>query len=448
MFAKKNRVGLSSAVVHRVLLGVTVIGALANALAGTAAAQRYKDIKPKVNLKQAKALARDSDNALRNPGAFNAGGKQAIDRYYKDFVFRAMTQQSADRLANLGKLREDLLKRLRNSPVPAAQTHLTKTVFTAMRAITQGNYHPAVRYNATLILGLLDQKYAVGGTEPQPPVVLPAATAELLKLLEQKEFKGVLVHPSVKVAALEGLQRHVRFGMDPQYQDRVTQVAMAVLAQSPDVLNVNVDVNNWMKCEAARVLAWQFRRGPNQQVHAALTKLIASSKLDLADRCCIAGLLKDIKYDAAPEADVAATLQPLGDLTKAVVAEGAEQARDFETLVLDGNRGGGGFGGGGFGGRGAAQGPKLERRELLDRLKSIGQGAKSLSAGLPDAEKQKVENLLELLAPVIEVSQNPKALDLDVTGEVLKLEESIDSIVSSWQPAAAAAAATDAAFTE
>ena len=115
-------------------------------------------------------------------------------------------------LAKLGKERETLIKYLRGTTVPKAQQQLTALTMGAMRKIARENFHPAVRYNASLVLGMLDEKYPQGGGNAAPPVVLSTATNELLELLESNEFNDVKVHPSVKVGALQGLERHVQFG--------------------------------------------------------------------------------------------------------------------------------------------------------------------------------------------------------------------------------------------
>ena len=80
----------------------------------------------------------------------------------------------------------------------------------------------------------------------------------------------------------------------------------------------------------------------------------------------------------------------------------------------------------------------------------IEKGVNSLSHGLADEQKQQVQALSDLLQPVIETSVDKKALDLDIAGNVIKLKDSIDNMVASWQPVAApaAAAAADADFAE
>ena len=447
MFTTKNWAALSRPSVRRVLACSLSLALALAALATTASAQRFKAIAPKIENKAARSMKGQVATAMRTEAAFAAGGKEKIDRYYKTYYFPIMTQTNPGALAALGKNREDLMKQLRGSGVPRAQDHLTQLTLGVMRVLARDNYHPAVRYNASLVLGLLDKKYS-GGAD-SPPVALPAGTSELLDLLEQNEFKGVKVHPSVKVGALEGLERHVRFGLESQYADRVTQAAMAVLAQKPSALDVDTDVNNWIKCQAARVLARQFKDAPSAAVHKAFTELIANEAMGIEDRCCVVGLLKDIKYAGATEADVASTLAPLAILTQEVVAEGAEKAKDFQDLRR-GNAPAGGRGRSYGGGRRGEEGPKFERRQLLSRLTLIAKGARSLSDGLPEEDKQKVQSLTDLLKPVVTISRDKKALDLDVTGEILKLNRAIKTVVADWVPvkAAAAAEADDEDFTE
>jgi len=443
MFAIDNRGILLRGMLRRTFAGALAVVTVAAVLASPVVAQRYKSIKPKMTIKESKAVGLKVSDAMRSLSAFNSGGKAAIDRYFGDYFFRQMTQYTPTHLVHLSKYRENLFKRfLRPAPVKEAQEHLTNLALKTSRSIARGNYHPAVRYNATLILGMLDQRYSVGGAQP---VVLPAATNDLLELLEQDKFNDVKVHPSVKVGALEGLERHARFGLDAQYAERVTKAALAVLAQEPSTKEVDADVNHWIKCKAARVLARQFKEGPSKEVHAALTKLIANSEMGLDDRCCIAGLLDMMTYKAGADTDAAATIVPLGKLTKAVVAEGAEKARAFEDLIL----GNGGGGRGNFGGRGrGVAGPKLERRQLLACVTLIKKGAKSLGEGLSDKEKQKVQLLTDLITPVMTISIDKKSLDLEVAEGVIKLENTINNIVASWQPAVAPADAVEAGFAE
>ena len=403
------------------------------ALAAHAQAQQYRTIPPQLSERAAKQLTLIVAQALRNPQNFQQD-KTEIDAYFKKYYFPKMTSTLPADLGLLAKRREDLFKRyIRSAQVKAAQEYLTDMTLKITRSIAQGNYHPAVRYNAVLILGELDQQYTV------PPVPLPAGTNALLELLEKEDFKGVKVPASVRLGALVGLARHARFGIDAQYADRVTKAALGLIAEEQSPADLAPEVHHWMKCQAARILANQYAQKPNPQIQSALTAMIADSKMNLEDRCCMAALLKKFKYEAAEGIDGTATLVALGGLTKDVVSDEASLARDYQKAVLQSAPA---TGRGGFGripsGAGSA-GPKYQRRRLLARLKAVTDGAQSLQAILPDAAKEQLKSLITPLASVMQTAADKNALDLDVTRQVLELASEIDNVVNGWQQPANAA---------
>ena len=394
------------------------------AVASTAVAQRFQSIEPKLNVREANAMRGTVTKALRDPSAFEAN-KKDLDAYFTKYYFPTMTLPA--KLGELAKRRENLFKQfIRPARVPAAQQHLTALTLKAMGIIARGNFHPAVRYNAVLILGMLDEKVAGSGAGGAKPVPFPAGTNELLDLLENDEFKNVKVPASLKLGALLGLERHARFGINPQYADRVTKAALAMIAQEEPPADLDPEVHYWMRCQAARVLSRQFAEGPNAQVQAAITSLIADPHMSIEDRCSATELMKRMKYDAAAGVDVTATVRAMGDLAKTVASDEAEKANDFQDEML---RGGGG--------RRLQGGEELtyQRRRLVARLHSIYEGGNSLSKGLPDAERQQLQSLLSTLEPVMEVADDKDSGDLDITPKVIEMAKQVRSVVESWKPA-------------
>ena len=130
-------------------------------------------------------LAKDEANrtkiatatALRSATGLGASEKD-VDTYLKKVYFPQMTQYSDAALAELGPSRERIFKQL----IPQAgnastQQYLIDLTFNVARVLARDNFHPAVRYNAALMLGDLDQQLAAGAN---PPVPHAKATAELL----------------------------------------------------------------------------------------------------------------------------------------------------------------------------------------------------------------------------------------------------------------------------
>jgi hypothetical protein len=363
-----------------------------------------------------------------------------------------MTQFSDTALAQLGRRREDIFKKLiPQAGSPSTQEYLIDLTFAFARSIARGNYHPSVRYNAVLMLGDLDQQLASGGN---PPVPLAKATAELLELIEQSQFNKIPVPESVKLGALVGLERHTRYGIDPALKDRLTKAMLTVMA-SPTPEDVDKDVHDWVRSSAALVLANQFKEGPTKEIQAALTTLIADKKMELDDRCVTAGALAKITYPASADINGDATVNALGQLTYDVITEGAKLAEEYQQEALQGadfssmqpgrgvgggggyGRGGGEYGGGrgGYGGGYGGEeetGPRFERRQVFARLHDIAKGANSLKAGLGDEAKGRVDALIAALGPAIQVMENNKATEVDVSNEVIALQTALADLLNGW----------------
>jgi len=397
-------------------------------------AQRFRQIQPKLNEKDAKAMQRAVAKAVKNPAGLGADAN-TVTEYFTKYYFPMMTYFDPDNLAELGDRREDLFKLyIRATTNADTQAALSSLALKVASAISKGNYHPAVRYNGALILGNLDQQNA-GGTRnnPTPPIPLPAATAALLELLEQDDFKGVKVSPSVQLGALIGLERHARFGIAPQHAQRVTKVALDLIAQENPPEEVTQDVHRWMKGRAASVLINQHREKLNAEIQATLDSLIANEDFELENRCFVAQLMKGIDYPQAGNIKYAAAVAALGSLSQDVMEAESELADDYQQEIL----GGGGFNqrrnifGGGRGGRGDDQ-PKLERRQLLSRLKAIYAGGESLEEGAPDAAKSQIQALLDALEPARSAATDKNITELELAEAVIDAAENVDQVVQSW----------------
>lgn len=414
----------------RGMWGMLVVSLLMATTASPALAQRYRSHQPAMNEREARFLQRDVSSIFRNSGEFQTN-REKIDEYFNKYYFLKMSQYSPDNLAELGSMRENLFKLFlrNNTSIEPAQEHLTGLVLNAMRTFARGTYHPAVRYNAVLVLGLLDQQYASGN---QPPVPLPAAAEELLALLESEQLNDVAVPYALKVGALIGLERHARFGLSNQHAQRVTQAAMAMIEMEYPQ-DIEAAVVDWGRYAAARVLAQQ--EAPPADIQRILTQLINNDQLSLEDRCAVAYLMEDIDYTGAQGMDENASLLALGTLTQQVVDEEAKLATDFKEEMYEGAGGGGrGRTRGLYGDRGEGpSGPELSRRRLLTRLSYIRLGSLSLQAGLTDEAKARLDSLITPLEPVVNATADEDLHDLDIADAVIELEGTIDNVIAGWQ---------------
>lgn len=429
-----------------VLCGLCI--ALVSSLGATALAQRYKTLPLTLPREEENRTRTATLAALRSPTGLGAAEKD-VNTYLTKVYFAQMTQYSESALAQLGRKREDIFKKLiPQAGSPSTQEYLINLTFAFARSIARGNYHPSVRYNAVLMLGDLDQQLASGSN---PPVPLAKATAELLELVEQDQFNKIPVPESVKLGALVGLERHTRYGIDPALKDRLTKAMLKVMA-SPTPEDVDKNVHDWLRGSAALVLANQYKEGPTKEVQAALTALIGDKKMELDDRCVTAGALAKMTYPAGADIDGDATVNALGQLTYDIITEGAKLAEEYQKEALQGadfssmqpgrgggyGRGGGEYGGyggrGGYGGYGGEEetGPRFERRQVFARLYDVAKGATSLKAGLGDEAKGRVDALIAALGPAIQVMENNKATEVDVSNEVIALQTALTELLNGW----------------
>ncbi len=409
-----------------------VVLTLVNALTiPNAFAQRYETLSAKMGDKASKTLWRTAAQALNNPATYQTD-KGEIDAFFMKYYFPKMTETNPNELGQLGKRREDLLKWLRGTKVPEAQQHLTGLTLKAMRVISRHNFHPAVRYNAALILGFLNNQYA---TAAQPPVPLPEGTLALIELMEESEFtikgKTIKVPASVRVASLVGLQRHARFGITENNAPRVTKACLEIITSKEPREEITRSVHHWMKCMAARVLAHQHGKALPTDIQSALTGLIADNQMGLEDRCCAAEILDHISYAKAAALDGTDAVLTLGKLAQDVLEEEAKESEEFEQDAI--KRGPGTNRG--FGGRNNFElaTPQYPRRRLLNRLTCITRGSNSLVHGLSDESKQNMQKLVDTLTPTMTQVANKKTGSLEVTGAVIELKSTVDTLVNSWK---------------
>ena len=205
---------------------------VASLSAARADAQQYKQIQP--TLTEVEWRSTSAQTAEYSPPrcTFDGGEHQGFGEGISPVLF---SQDDAHYAREPRHAREDAGGSVYavhwRGEVQAPRDKMIELTMKAMGPISAGSYHPAVRYNAALVLGRLDQTPGTTGAGATPPKPLATGTNALTALVERDDINGVPVPSSVKMAALVGLERHTRFGVDPQYVDRITAAALAI-AQS------------------------------------------------------------------------------------------------------------------------------------------------------------------------------------------------------------------------
>jgi len=226
-------------------------------------------------------------------GRFDAGQQQLLEDYYRKWVLPRMTVE--ENYASLPKLRSDLGIELRRASSGPPLTTAVKLILETMSKVAKASFHPAVRYNAMLLIGDLNQQESPNPTI-QPPVPLAAALPVMLEALTDEKQIDV-----VKIGALVKLDRHIRLGIaDPQW---VTQQLIPALVNLAEMkvppADRSAEGHEWMRCKAMELLGLLRSVGPESRILKTLVGIVADRKEPLLVRTAAALALENLNFTGA-----------------------------------------------------------------------------------------------------------------------------------------------------
>jgi len=222
---------------------------------------------------------RNKIGAMLSDG-FKSGDEQRFDEYYKKCVFPEwtipgnFTTRGKDTRTPRRRLTSDLKRAQRG----AVYDRLNRLVLEQMLEFAQGNYHPATRYNAMLMIGDLNAKNPV---LPDPPQALSGAFSHLLSAAQNEDFPD-----AVRLAAVLGIIRHSKYGARNEASRQKISDFMLALATTRDVpRGRSKDAHAWFRRLALDELGRLESPGPNGAVAKVVAGILSESDTPLAVRC-------------------------------------------------------------------------------------------------------------------------------------------------------------------
>jgi hypothetical protein len=407
---------------------------------------------------KAKSYGAVATLSLRDPAKY-AAEKAKIDEYFDKYYFPSMTGISPEELGQLGDLRYNLFKNyLWKTTNEQFQQQLTQKAYAAaVKILNPKNppppYHPAVRFNAVLILGMLDRQYGIEGSrQPEP---LPQANKVLTAILDSATTDDHFI-PPVILGALIGLERHAQYRQSLAADDvnKMSAALVKLVNHEKPIQEMAPSAYAWLRLRAASVLARLGSVGAENSTHNALAKLIGDLK-SMDDRCAAAELLGKIEYKDVKLADPAAS-EPLFKLARDLAAEEAKRAKEFQQQEIGvGTIGGTGnpYGAGrseSFGSSyGGATGDMLEeqerfpRRHVLARVTDLKDGLEAVKPAVPAETQTKIDAILAALKPVITQAVDKNVGELAFAGAIVTMAGAIETAAAPADAPAAAAAADE-----
>ena len=247
----------------------------------------------------------------------DAATKNRFDSWFTVYYFGSLTRP--DQLTGWVERRQDFLdRRLVQIRTQRMRDYVINLTLQTMMSIVRDNYHPAARYNAMLMIGMLNSSEAVTvGDAKGPPVPLIFALKFMLDELNNPQQLD-----AVRVAALIGIQRHVRIDRDlPDANRRLVgnNAENMIVDAMTNLLNAKDPPEGrspaghaWIQRQAAEVLGMLGSVGQGNRVVTALEQVVADDTRPIALRCAAADALGQLSFPGDANLDAVSIAKKLG----------------------------------------------------------------------------------------------------------------------------------------
>lgn len=251
---------------------------LVPALTGRETAAERAQLQPKVS--QAKQNIADDAGAIQDSLKSNSARPENFDRFFQEYLFAEMAQTGDEYLSTLGSKRADFLRKYLSADASGAnRTYLIEEqLLPTMKRIAEGNFHPAARLNAVLMIGIANSSEG-NSLANEAPIPNPACVKYLIALLKQDQLPLYL-----RVGAFTGLHRvaqleGLRPRLEPADLKEISDAAVAVAEKkSPGQDGWDPDANYWLRRRAIQILGFLRNPGENGVVVNLLYSVLSDEK--------------------------------------------------------------------------------------------------------------------------------------------------------------------------
>jgi hypothetical protein len=230
-------------------------------------------------------------------GEFN---RDAFDKWYLGYEFPTLTLYTPEALQDLYEGRKRLIKEdLERATNDAVRAHLVDIAYKFFTEVASEDYHPAVRYNAMLIVGELNKEEANrSGSDQTAPVPATGALGFMIK-----EYKNPDQIDAVRLAALLGINRHVQLEIQsdrtliPQAElQEIRTLALDLVKTREAPAGRRQDGHDWMRRRGLEILSWLAAGKLDQEIVDEIIARLSDSDENRGVRAEAALALNIVEY--------------------------------------------------------------------------------------------------------------------------------------------------------
>jgi hypothetical protein len=372
----------------------------------------YNKLEVDDSLKKSQSLV----SQVLTKGKFDGSEQQSFDDYFNKYVLPQWTLPKG--ITELPKERSKLRSLLgkKTTGGSAVHDHLNEIVLEFMKELVAGDFHPAVRINAMLMIGELNR-------EEQPVVPLPEALTFLIAVAEDAKLPS-----AIRAAAMVGILRHAEAGVQDDDVRRTLTTNMLRLATGNLPPGPSAFGYAWIRMQAIEVLAALRSVGEANAVFNAILKSVSDDKAPQFVRSAAVEGLGQLNYSSATGINPVETAVVLGQFAQRACDDElrlAKKAAEERSSRMPGAEPEG------------AQGPKslVSRQRMLQRLDVVlaaldgkkGTENKGIMSLAHDANQQAAVGGLKKAIETACGSLDVKDENKDMKPVVVELQKSLKS---------------------
>ncbi|TWU46304.1 hypothetical protein Poly51_57000 [Rubripirellula tenax] len=251
---------------------VFVVAALCSSRVFAQAGEKYDTIAMHQALTE--PVIKQVESAAKSYASNGSGNPRMVTAYYTLYVPAMLT--APDSVKEMPKIVSDVsgyIARAARSNRAEISQKITVDAFNGLKRVAEGNYLPAGRISAILLMSRLDQKQAESATKTPPVPYLAALPVFMSIYSNEKNPDGV------RAAALQGIHRQVTLGfpaIPPDVRGKIAGEMTTLLDGEPPMFRTD-DVHAFLQRYAVDILS-TFRAANDATLGTKLISISTAEK--------------------------------------------------------------------------------------------------------------------------------------------------------------------------